>query len=361
MIVWGDASKTDCGLKKEKMKSAILHPFFQKTKIFISKFCVFRDTGMLVLSRNGVVYSCYGGQHMYGISRFGLGELVFESKLNQFQKISEMKDANSKNPNALLSIHKIRDIACGTYHTVLLSQKNQALVCGNGKFGMIGNGRNDGNDSIYIPTILKSNRELSFCNQNIVQIRCGRYHTIMLDNKRRLFVFGYNSCNQCGVGFETRFVVPQEIRYFSDKNILIESILAGALYTYVVTKSGEFYSFGKSPACKQRILTRRIELERNDIVPVKCATFSTLFQSMDKKWYYVGVLACFRVKNTTQDDSYDIKPILGDVIKWVGEKRVSKNHDIEDRKLEINVDFNLLDLFCEAGIVSVCVESSQQS
>jgi RCC1 and BTB domain-containing protein len=42
-------------------------------------------------------------------------------------------------------------------------------------------------------------RVLSLENERIVSVACGSYHTLILTQENKLFGFGSNNCGECGI------------------------------------------------------------------------------------------------------------------------------------------------------------------
>jgi alpha-tubulin suppressor-like RCC1 family protein len=71
-------------------------------------------------------------------------------------------------------------------------------------------------------------------------IRLGGYHSIIYKENGDLFVFGYNSDGQLGLGDNQERNTPTLL--LNDKDI--EDIVCGSYHTIYYKKNGEIYVFG---------------------------------------------------------------------------------------------------------------------
>ena len=80
-------------------------------------------------------------------------------------------------------------------------------VWGSGASGALGLGKDDDEPR---PTILKI-RDYSGKVQRIVQIACGRYHSMCLTEKNEIFSWGEGSFGRLGLGDEGDVDVPTKV------------------------------------------------------------------------------------------------------------------------------------------------------
>lgn len=85
----------------------------------------------------------------------------------------------------------------------------------------------------------------TLATKHVVQISCGQFHSLVLTNSGELYGFGSNIHGQLGLGFDSEKVT---------KPTLIKSLLgiptayisSGGNHSFVLTKSGAVYGFGKN-------------------------------------------------------------------------------------------------------------------
>merc|ERR1712113_608204 len=96
---------------------------------------------------------------------------------------------------------------CSEYITVLLSSKGEVLSCGDYRY----NGNGDLYNNLYEPKVIESLQK----SENIKSIASGRCHTLCLNEKNKILIFGEKDLDE-----------PHYIEYFVDNEIDIGLIYA---------------------------------------------------------------------------------------------------------------------------------------
>jgi alpha-tubulin suppressor-like RCC1 family protein len=111
---------------------------------------------------------------------------------------------------------KIRDVACGKYHSLFLSENGEVYGIGINRFGQLGQSNltlfNSG-DLIKI--------EFPDKNTKIIDIKCGDNHNLFLSDKGELFVNGDNTNGQLDGnldGFLYYECTPKKLIFFDKAN-----------------------------------------------------------------------------------------------------------------------------------------------
>ncbi|KAJ5077694.1 hypothetical protein M0811_05793 [Anaeramoeba ignava] len=137
-----------------------------------------------LLSSNQELFVC--GNNQFG--KLGLGRSIKE-KIDKLTKIQNIPKG------------KIIDIQGGFNHSIMLIEnqnlKRKVYSCGNYRYNGFGKRRD-----IYEFTQIKSS--LFENDDNILEISVGEYHNLILTEKGKLIVFGYNEIGQLGTG-DTKF------------------------------------------------------------------------------------------------------------------------------------------------------------
>lgn len=76
-----------------------------------------------------------------------------------------------------LKSYKITQVSCGEAHSVALSQWGQVFSWGQDSYGQLGHNLNG--EVQAIPKIIRS-----LCTHHVVQIACGKKHTLALTNSK---------------------------------------------------------------------------------------------------------------------------------------------------------------------------------
>ena len=122
--------------------------------------------------------------------------------------------------------NNIMSIKCGAYHTIVLIS-NKCYVWGANEYGQLGIG--DFNDRTLPRELMMS---------NIIEISCGEYHTgALVCNKG--YIWGKNNYGQLGLGDNQSRNLPQEL---SLPNLI--SLKCGRNHTMALTRIGKVYIWG---------------------------------------------------------------------------------------------------------------------
>ena len=147
----------------------------------------------------------------------------------------------------------IVDIKCGDSHTLVLTSSQEVYSCGNNNQFQIG--RTTGGYT-YSP-ILRKVDALS----EILRIECGEYHSMCIDANYDLYVFGSNTYGQLGLGDSS---YAQEIT----KHTLLSNIIdisKGGNHSFIKTSNNEIYAFGNNDNSQLGIKTE----DEIQLIPIR--------------------------------------------------------------------------------------------
>ena len=138
-----------------------------------------------------------------------------------------------------LSDKNIIKIAAGDSHSLFLGPDGVVYSCGNNVDGQCGLRKTI--ERKKIPTPIKY-----FIRNGIkiVDISAGSYHSLVLDNKGRIYSFGYNKVGQCSDGYRDRVYIPQMIEYL--KKYVIVEIKCGFHTSYCKTECDKNFLWGSN-------------------------------------------------------------------------------------------------------------------
>ncbi|KAF2073306.1 hypothetical protein CYY_005383 [Polysphondylium violaceum] len=148
--------------------------------------------------------------------------------------------------NKVFESNNIVKICSGSDHNLVLTKDNKIYSWGNGYYGSLGHGDNKH---------LDTPKEIEYFNINKKQIRdiaCGGYHSLALTEDGELYSWGWAELGQLGLGSNVtgNQLVPTRIQNTgllvdSTEIEKITSIQAGAYATsFYLTDKGSLYSFG---------------------------------------------------------------------------------------------------------------------
>ena len=139
-------------------------------------------------------------------------------------------------------------IACGDYHTMILTKDEELYAFGEGNFGQLGTGSKEDSATPkkvvlnfqvgledYFGSGLKSQTKVQ-------QLALGGKHSLILTNKGHIYACGYCSQGQLGLGATENKYEPILVESLLGKNVIM--IAAGANHSLCLTDKSNVYSCG---------------------------------------------------------------------------------------------------------------------
>jgi alpha-tubulin suppressor-like RCC1 family protein len=158
------------------------------------KDLAFGDHHTLLLTHDGQLYINGSNNHF----QFGINRLEEPHLHDRFNNISLMKSDT-------LNGQKIIKIAAGSYHSCILTDKNNCYTFGDNKFGQLGH---SGPKSVGKWYLVAS---------DVIDIACGNNHTCYLSKDHQVYVFGANTFGELGLSRSIDKVFkPTHIQKFSN-------------------------------------------------------------------------------------------------------------------------------------------------
>ncbi|KRY57599.1 putative E3 ubiquitin-protein ligase HERC4 [Trichinella britovi] len=164
---------------------------------------------------------------------------VFSCGNNDFYQLGH--DGIKRKPRLIESfvgIHVI-SVACGDAHCVALTNDGHLFSWGSNVYGQLGVERMNVVAKARYPRIQEINLA------NIVQIACGSNHSLALESTDGvLHAWGLNDHGQLGIGTRESFIGPTTVNKLN--GIPICQLAAGASHSLVLTPSGTVFGWGKN-------------------------------------------------------------------------------------------------------------------
>lgn len=177
-----------------------------------SKFLVLGAYATYILKNDGTLWAC--GRNDYG--QLGLGDTTNRNTFTQVA--SNVKSVHTRY----------------AYHVVIVKNDNTVWTCGYNKYGQLGLGDTTNRSTFtQIPSLTAS---------DIEKIETGYYVTAIIKKDGTLWVCGYNSYGQLGLGDTTDRSTLTQITNISD----VQDFSIGCAHCLIVTKNGALYSAGKN-------------------------------------------------------------------------------------------------------------------
>ena len=153
-----------------------------------------------LLSRKVIVAAC-SYHHSFILCADGA---LFSCGRNDSGQLGHGDTVDKKTPQSVLNCPKgIISISCGQFHTLAATTSGVAYVCGKNDYGQLGM---EVNGNVKVFSEITNHPEID----QVVQVCCGYYHSLLLSNTGVVVGFGRNDYGQ--VSFNRRY------RYNSSPN-----------------------------------------------------------------------------------------------------------------------------------------------
>jgi alpha-tubulin suppressor-like RCC1 family protein len=177
-----------------------------------------RQDHSLLLNKQGRVYSCGNN----GKGQLGRGEL----KVNFDQSLPLLISS--------LKIGSIIAISAGGSHSLICNSHGQVFSFGDNHYGQLGLGDRNNRS---IPTLITH-----YGSEKIIAISAGRAHSLLLNSHGQVFSFGHHRDGQLGHEMIINSTLPKPILIPENKKITI--ISAGGDHSLLIDEKDRLFSFG---------------------------------------------------------------------------------------------------------------------
>ncbi len=189
------------------------------------------------LKKVGVVAISAGPSHSLFVTMDGA---VYSHGDGSFGQLGHGNQQHAEEPKlvaALRRIHVIKVVA-GPSSSFAISREGQVFAFGSDSLGALGHG-NKGKVQLY----LEPKRIEALKAERIVDLAASK-HTLAVTDQGQVFAFGYNAKGQLGLGDLRPRVLPERVTSLKSKFIVSAS--AGDCSSYVLTREGQVFGFGRT-------------------------------------------------------------------------------------------------------------------
>ncbi|KAL0832902.1 hypothetical protein ABMA28_001047 [Loxostege sticticalis] len=223
MFCWGNATHHELCIEGHETIDLVIKPTLSKWK----------ESNHIRLVAAGEFHTLYLTNHGH---LFSCGS----NEVGQLGRHTESREGKHPASVEKLKEFKISAVACGLQHSLALNEWGQPFSWGCNSMGQLGLDPKNDSQSHNVPAIVRM-----LATKNVVQIACGSYHSIALTNNGDLFAWGANTYGQCGLGtMSSKETVPQPIT--SLLGVPIALIACGSNHTFALSKSGAVFGWGKN-------------------------------------------------------------------------------------------------------------------
>ncbi|XP_026279379.1 RCC1 and BTB domain-containing protein 1 isoform X1 [Frankliniella occidentalis] len=161
--------------------------------------------------------------------------------------------------SSFLSTLKVVEIACGSHHSIALTDCGQVFGWGENNCGQVGSGTTSNQCTPVRVTHSLSSRK-------VVNVACGQVSTHALLDNGEVYSWGYNGNGQLGLG---NSVVNQLVPAFVQSlvGVVITKVMCGLVHCLALTDEGELYGWGANSM--GQLGTGH---KTNSVTPIKVAT-----------------------------------------------------------------------------------------
>ncbi|KPP63905.1 RCC1 and BTB domain-containing protein 1-like [Scleropages formosus] len=121
-------------------------------------------------------------------------------------------------------------------HVLLATQDGELYAWGHNGYSQLGNGTTNQGVS---PILVSAN----LLNKKVMDVACGSHHSMALTNEGEVFAWGYNNCGQVGSGSTANQPTPRKVSICL-QNKAVVSIACGQTSSMAVADNGEVYGWG---------------------------------------------------------------------------------------------------------------------
>ena len=167
----------------------------------------------------------------------------------------------------------VKQIACGEYHTIILKTNGTLWGCGLNGSGQLGLG--DTNPRYTFERIANN------INNDVKEVICGSNHTFILKNDGSLWGCGYNNYYQLGLGNDTNKTSFTKVT--ANINNDVKQIVCGSNHTFILKTDGSLwgcgynynYQLGLSDPASKIYFTQVTTNINNDVKQISCGSNHT--------------------------------------------------------------------------------------
>uniref|UniRef100_A0A0B7B2U7 HECT domain-containing protein n=1 Tax=Arion vulgaris TaxID=1028688 RepID=A0A0B7B2U7_9EUPU len=175
-----------------------------------------------------------------------------------------------------LAVRSVLQVSCGSDHTVVLTSEGMIFTWGSNAYGQLGLGKG--------APPYQNLPELVSCLKGIpvLQVAAGANHTFILSRSGAVYGWGRNSFGQLGLNTTEDCYQPQQCR--SLRNQRIKYVCCGENHTACLTKDGRVFTFGAgsygqlghSSNNNETLPKQVIELSGSEVSQITCGRGHTL-------------------------------------------------------------------------------------
>ncbi|CAH0477266.1 unnamed protein product [Peronospora belbahrii] len=125
--------------------------------------------------------------------------------------------------------------ACGLYHTLVCTATGDLFACGKNDYGQLGLAHNR-QVNVFSPVALT--------NETVCFVACGYYHSVVVTTDGQTFSVGRNDYGQLGIGSKVHQNVPNVVAFSAGTRMVRAT--CGCYHTVLLSDQGQVFVFGRN-------------------------------------------------------------------------------------------------------------------
>ncbi|CAF3124208.1 unnamed protein product [Rotaria sp. Silwood2] len=242
-----------------------------------------------------------GAEHTCVLNNDGV---VYVWGLNEDGQCGQARKHNViRIPTELQLEYPVVAISCGYYHTALITEGGRLFLFGNNHDGQLG---------YSISTEYVGSFEISLPDP-VKAVACGNQHTVVLTCKGEVYTCGQGDCGQLGLGPNVQIAADFKVLENLPKSFT--AIAAGKAHTAILTHNGDIYVFGDAKYGKlsyeiysNEFVPRSInKFKEHNVLKVVCGGCQTIILAQKKQ----QTANAENIRNTTNSKTKSLKSLTG--------------------------------------------------
>ncbi|XP_044049751.1 probable E3 ubiquitin-protein ligase HERC4 [Siniperca chuatsi] len=182
------------------------------------------------LSAVPLVQIAAGGEQSFALSVSG-GVFGWGRNDSGQLGLGDTTDRHTPTPVLCLNMKKTVRISCGKDHTAILTKTGAVFTFGSGQYGQLGH--NSFSDE------LRPRLVAELWGAKVTKVACGRHHTLVMTDSKRVYSFGCGEQGQLGHGEASHWSVPLPVQMPQDttNGPIIRNIYAGGNCSFATCMS----------------------------------------------------------------------------------------------------------------------------
>ena len=152
---------------------------------------------------------------------------------NNSGQLGTGNDTDFNVPQKLLNLPPVVFVACGSTHTLMITNDSNLWSCGSNRYGQLCHGDTEDRSKPQKTSI-----------SNISKISAGWDYSIFENNKGEIFSCGSNKSGQCGLGYSNSLQIAPSLIHNAPSNIV--QFVCGGHQSLFLDSEGNVYSVGNN-------------------------------------------------------------------------------------------------------------------